>query len=309
MRAVDLFAGWGGFSLGGEAAGLDVVYAANHWPTAVAVHAANHPATRHECQDLRQADWTRLPAYDVLLASPCCQPHSRAGRVNKRWGTEHQARHDADRATAWAVVDCADATEPKVVVVENVPAFRAWRLYPVWRAALEALGYELQEHVVVASRHGHTPQRRERLFVIGVHGRARAVAFEEHAEPAFGPCIDWNEGEWRDVSLASPGAQARFARARSKIGDRALVQHVSRGGLVPLHEPIRTITTKDQWAVLDGDRYRPLTTREYARAMGFPDSYKWPGTLSRADVIRGLGNAVPPELARRACQAGMEAVA
>ena len=38
MKAIDLFAGAGGFSEGARAAGVNVVWAANHWPAAVAVH-------------------------------------------------------------------------------------------------------------------------------------------------------------------------------------------------------------------------------------------------------------------------------
>ena len=69
MRAVDLFAGAGGFSTGAELAGARVVWAANHWPAAVECHSANHPHVEHVCQDLRQADFSTLPAFDLLLAS------------------------------------------------------------------------------------------------------------------------------------------------------------------------------------------------------------------------------------------------
>lgn len=306
MKAVDLFAGWGGFSTGARAVGLDVVWAANHWPTAVAVHQANHPGTAHACQDLRQADWTALPRYDILLASPCCQGHSDAGRPDRaRWGVTK--KHDADRATAWAVVDCADATDPGLIVVENVAAFRNWRLFPVWRAALEAMGYHVQEQLLVASRHGQTPQRRERLFVVASKKRLPTLHVPEHAEPAIGPCIDWEQGQWRPFASASPWGQKLLAAGHAKLGQRGLVQWVSRGGRVAVHEPIRTITTKDQWLVIDGDRYRPLSTREYARGMGFPEDYQWPADLARADVIRGLGNAVPPGLAKAELTAVLEA--
>lgn len=45
---VDLFAGGGGASLGIEMAmGRAVDVAVNHNPEAVAIHAANHPSTRH----------------------------------------------------------------------------------------------------------------------------------------------------------------------------------------------------------------------------------------------------------------------
>ena len=160
MRAVDLFAGWGGFTLGAEVAGVRVVWAANHWRLAVEAHQLNHPGTEHSCQDLRQANWSELPEYDLLLASPACQGHSTASQPRRR------TYHDAMRATAWAIVDCADVTEPRYVLVENVPAFKRWRLYPLWLDALRQLGYQLSETHLLASRFG-VPQRRERLFIVG----------------------------------------------------------------------------------------------------------------------------------------------
>ena len=41
--AIDLFAGLGGWSTGARAAGVQVLWAANHWPVAVEWHSANHP--------------------------------------------------------------------------------------------------------------------------------------------------------------------------------------------------------------------------------------------------------------------------
>lgn len=87
-------------------------------------------------------------------------------------------------------------------------------------------------------------------------------------------------------------------RGRKNFGRRFLTQHVTGHPGVPLDEPIRTITTKDQWALVDGDIYRPLTVRETARAMGFPDSYRWPDGSSRRDCMTGLGNAVCPPVAK-----------
>ena len=292
MRAVDLFAGWGGFTLGAEQAGVAVDWAANHWPLAVQAHALNHPNARHVCQDLRQADWTTLPNYDLLLASPACQGHSQASQPKRR------QFHDALRATAWAVVDCADVTAPKAIVVENVVDFRRWRLYPVWRQALEALGYTLQELVLTASRHG-APQRRKRLFVVATLNGAQVSLESDATEAAFGPCIDKLAKRWRDVRAAKPNVKKRIAKGRANHGRTFLTQHVTGHPGVGLHEPIRTITTKDQWCFVDGNRYRSLTTRELARGMGFPDSYSWPEGTTRADVIKGLGNAVCPPVARK----------
>jgi len=84
IKAADLFAGLGGFTEGAEAAGVDVVWAANHWPQAVECHRRNHPRVEHLCQDLQQADWTTVPRHDLLLASPACQGHSKArGKISR----------------------------------------------------------------------------------------------------------------------------------------------------------------------------------------------------------------------------------
>jgi DNA (cytosine-5)-methyltransferase 1 len=295
MKAVDLFAGWGGFTLGAEMAGIDVVWAANHWPLAVEAHRLNHPKTWHECQDLRQADWSTLPSYDLLLASPACQGHSTASQPKRR------RYHDALRATAWAVVDCADVTEPKTIIVENVVSFRRWRLYNHWREALSTLGYHIEERELMASFHG-VPQRRKRLFIIATRKPIRLGLEPHHSETAFGPCVDWSADGWRPVANAATNARKRMIAARERHGARFLTQHVTNHPGVPLDEPIRTITTKDQWAIVDGDVYRPLTIRELARGMGFPDHYDWP-EASRQDIIKGIGNAVPPPLARQLIEA------
>lgn len=296
-----MFSGFGGFTTGAELAGAQVVWAANHWQTAVDVHSRNHPNVAHECQDLRQADWTRLPRFDLLLASPSCQGHSTASQPRRR------QYHDAMRATAWAVVDCADVTEPRALVVENVLSLTRWRLYPEWRAALERIGYTLTERRILAADHG-VAQLRERLFVVGLrNGRRLGPLPLAVSHPPFETCLEeLDPGGWRLVSKASPGAAARIRRAQQITGRRCLVQHTTGHRGVPLHEPIRTITTKDQWILVAGDAYRPLTLREYARGMGFLDSYTWPA-MSRARAVLGLGNAVCPPVARDVVAAVQEA--
>ncbi len=116
MRTIDLFAGAGGFTIGAEQAGCNVLWAANHWPLAVDTHTANHQGTTHICQDLHQADWSTVPAHDLLLASPSCQGHSNA-RGKER------PQHDSSRATAWAIVSAAEYHRPQTCLVENVAEF------------------------------------------------------------------------------------------------------------------------------------------------------------------------------------------
>lgn len=54
---VDNFAGGGGASTGIEIAiGRSVDIAINHDPDAIAMHKANHPNTKHYCEDVWQVD-------------------------------------------------------------------------------------------------------------------------------------------------------------------------------------------------------------------------------------------------------------
>lgn len=291
--AVDLFAGWGGFTEAAESVGVKVAWAANHWPLAVEAHARNHPDTTHVCQDLRQADFTVLPKYDLLLASPACQGHSSASQPQRR------RYHDVMRATAWAVVDCAEATLPDSIIVENVPLFATWQLFPVWREALIKLGYQIQQFEAYAPAFG-VPQRRTRIIIVAQRKRPRTITLPTlKSEPAFGPCLEYasDEHRWKLIADTTDNVKARIAKGRANYGRRFLSQHVTGHPGVPLTEAIRTITTKDQWILVDGDRYRPLTIREHARAMSFPDRYTWPEHANRTDCIKGLGNAVPPKMA------------
>ena len=140
-----------------------MVWAANHNPRAVQLHARAYPSASHVCQDLHQARWDRVPAAEVVWASPACQGHSQAatrGLEGGRRGTHRKA--DEQRSTAWAVIAATEALGPLAVVVENVEDFRRWPLYQVWLSAFRALGYETQERVIDSADLG-VPQHRRRL--------------------------------------------------------------------------------------------------------------------------------------------------
>lgn len=302
MKSVDLFAGFGGFTEGARQVGVEVVWAANHWRTAVEVHAAIHPNVTHVCQDLMQANWERLPAYDILLASPACQGHSNASQPRRN------ERHEVMRTTAWAVVECAEVTQPKAVIVENVPEFCRWQLFGVWLSALQALGYHTSVQMLIASHCG-VPQRRQRVVITATRRRAVRVVDRNTPEPAIGPHLEQTDAGWRHIDEAGADARARMWRASKRFGKHpCVVQHVTHNNGTPLSEPLRTITTIRQHCLVHGNVYRWFTNREIARGMGFPDSYTWPDSLSKADVAKGLGNAIPPPLAATAIEQVVQAI-
>lgn len=167
--AIDLFAGLGGNTVAATQAGVRVVYAANHWPEAVRIHSLNHPNCRHDCQDLRQANFFNLPDFSLMLASPACQGHSVARGEDK-------PHHDECRSTAWAVWECAQAKRPPFIIVENVEEFMTrWGEpkdrschYRLWKQGFVNMGYRIKEHVFDSADFG-VPQNRLRVYVVMVH--------------------------------------------------------------------------------------------------------------------------------------------
>ena len=294
MKAIDLFAGAGGFSTGAQMAGVDVVWAGNHWQPAVDAHAANHPTAQHVCQDLHQADWSQVPAHDILLASPCCQGHSKA-----RGKASGNPQHDASRSTAWAVVSAAEYHRPAFLVVENVPEFLNWALYPAWRMALGALGYQLTPHVLDAADHG-VPQHRERMFLVGVKAeRPLMLTIPQRDKVPASSFIEFDSGKWAPIEREGRASAtlSRIAEGRRVHGERFISSYYGneRGGR-SISRPIGTITTRDRHAIVDGDRMRMLSAQECRAAMGFPEHYHLPAQHRLA--VHMLGNAVCPPVAR-----------
>lgn len=119
---VDNFAGGGGASTGIEMAiGRSIDIAINHDPDAIAMHKANHPQTKHYCEDVWQVD--PVEACDgnpVALAwfSPDCKHFSRAkgGKpVDKNI-----------RGLAWVAIKWAALVRPQIIMLENVPEIQTW---------------------------------------------------------------------------------------------------------------------------------------------------------------------------------------
>lgn len=303
MNVIDLFAGAGGFSTGARLAGHKVVWAANHWPDAVEWHSRNHPDAIHICQDLHQADWSQVPAHDIMLASPCCQGHSRA-----RGKAKGNPQHDASRSTAWAVVSAAEYHRPPVVIVENVPEFLDWQLYRPWELAMNALGYSVSPHIVDAADLG-APQNRIRMFLVLTRSKAPLkLSLPKFTHKPASSFINFDGGNWQPVE--KPGrAQSTLDRVRAgraAHGDQfvmAFYGNTKTGR--SLSRPIGTITTRDRWAVVDGNRMRMLTRFECRDAMSFPASYQLPDNHRLA--VHLMGNAVCPEPVKHIIQAVKEA--
>ena len=173
---VDNFAGGGGASTGIElATGYSVDIAINHDPEAIKMHKANHPYTKHYCEDVWQVDPVKAcNGYPVGLAwfSPDCKHFSKAkgGKPKDKF----------IRGLAWVACRWAGLVRPRVIMLENVEEFKTWgplnrghhpikskqgKTFVKFVQQLTDLGYEVQFKELVAADYG-APTMRKRFFLI-----------------------------------------------------------------------------------------------------------------------------------------------
>ena len=173
---VDNFAGGGGASTGIElATGKSVDIAINHDPEAIRMHKANHPHTKHYCEDVWQVDPVKAcKGHPVGLAwfSPDCKHFSKAkgGKPKDKF----------IRGLAWVACRWAGLVRPRVIMLENVEEFKTWgplnrghhpikakqgKTFGKFVQQLQNLGYEVQFRELVAADYG-APTMRKRFFMI-----------------------------------------------------------------------------------------------------------------------------------------------
>jgi DNA (cytosine-5)-methyltransferase 1 len=301
-RALDVFCGAGGSSVGARAAGFEIAGALDMWPLATETFRANFAKAHVVTSRLEEAHLPslkrRIGEIDLILASPECTNHTCAKGA--------APRSEASRATALHVLAYAKAFRSRWIVLENVVHMRPWSRYKTLIAQLQTLGYHVAEQVLEACDFG-VPQARRRLFIVGDRlgppslVRSRCLG----RKPVARSILD-AAGTWRMSPLFKTGrAQAtldRAFRAFDKLGTTAsflLVYYGTdgSGGWQTLDRPLRTVTTVDRFALVDSSQQEPmmrmLQVPELKRAMGFDDVFELPyGT--RRDRVHLLGNGVCP---------------
>ena len=190
---VDNFAGGGGASTGIElATGYSVDIAINHDPEAIKMHKANHPNTKHYCENVWAVDPIKAcKGHPVALAwfSPDCKHFSKA-----KGG---KPKDKNIRGLAWVALRWAGLVRPRVIMLENVEEFKTWgplnrRHHPIkskqgetfrrFVQQLRDLKYEVEFQDLVAADYG-APTMRKRFFMIA-RCDGKPIVW---AEPTHGP--------------------------------------------------------------------------------------------------------------------------
>ncbi|MCF0235023.1 MAG: DNA cytosine methyltransferase [Thermoguttaceae bacterium] len=284
MKAIDLFAGCGGMSLGFQNAGVDVVAAFENWHTAAQCYRANfdHPIFETDLTDVTRAVEEVFPFFpDIIVGGPPCQDFSTAGK-----------RVEADRANlTLCYAEIVTRVKPRCFVMENVARARKSATYAKARAAFKASGYGLTEIVLNASLCG-VPQARKRFVCFGVLGAPDCFATDLFlARQTRKPTTI------RDYYGDSWGIEFYYRHPRT----------YSRRGIYSIDEPAPTMRGVNRqlppgYVGHPGDAcpvsagVRALTTAERAAIQTFPADFRWVG--GKTEVEQMIGNAVPVALAK-----------
>lgn len=167
-KAISLFAGAGGCSLGFKQAGYDIVYATDFDKSAVETYKKNFPETFAECKDINKINFSQLlidlkikqGEIDILIGGPPCQGFSTAGP--RFWD-------DPRNHLLKQYVRALEIIKPKWFLMENVEGLLTSNDGEYIRETIKALvklGYSLRLEKVYSQEYG-VPQRRKRVIIIG----------------------------------------------------------------------------------------------------------------------------------------------
>jgi DNA (cytosine-5)-methyltransferase 1 len=283
MKAVDLFCGVGGLSLGLELAGIEILAGADAWSQALDVYRLNHghDALELDLSNIKSATST-IGRYkiDLIAGGPPCQDFSHAGKRIE--GIR------ADLTMAFAKI--VTKTRPEWFIMENVDRSQNSAAYAEARSIYKKAGYGLTEKVLDASFCG-VPQKRKRFFCIG-----RLDECDDFLIPTINAKLSESPMTVKQYLGNEFGVTHYYRHPRN----------YSRRGVFSIDEPSPTVRgvnrpvpkgypghANDKAPV---ESVRPLTTLERARIQTFPGDYLWAG--SKTDIEQFIGNAVPVNLAR-----------
>jgi DNA (cytosine-5)-methyltransferase 1 len=174
-RVASFFAGIGGFDLGCERAGMEVIFQCEinsfcqkvlnkHWPDVPLV------------SDIRTLSASDIPEANVWCGGFPCQDVSLANQ-GKRKGLKGERS-----GLFYKYADLVSGGQPDWLIIENVPGLlnsHGGEDFRILLSTLDELGYGVSWRVLDAKYFG-TPQRRRRVYIVASRGdmRSSRVLFE-----------------------------------------------------------------------------------------------------------------------------------
>lgn len=282
IKAVDLFCGCGGMSLGFQNAGFQLLAAYDNWDAAINIYKSNfdHPIIKTDLNSDQAIDDIRALSPDIIIGGPPCQDFSIAGQRNMGERANLTIRY----------AQIIAQIKPEWFVMENVYNIERMPVLPRMMQIVKNAGYGLNVRILDASRCG-VPQKRNRFFMVGHLG---------------------DKDGFLDA-IIERGLSERQMTVYDYLGDSLDTEFYymhprsyNRRAVFSIHEPSSTIRgvnrpipanyrrhPADKADIKDG--VRCLTTKERSYIQTFPESFKFVG--SKTEMEQAIGNAVPVKLA------------
>lgn len=306
-RTVSLFSGIGGFDLGFEYAGFNIIWANDFDKFACKTYREN-VGKNIVLGDIRE-EKENIPPHDVLIGGFPCQPFSTFGKL--------QGFEDAQgRGTLFfEIKDIIKKHKTKVVVLENVKNIIHHDRGNTFRRILHELnelGYACYYHVFNSADYG-VPQRRNRCYII-----AYLNEFFNNVEMVFPPK---QELTVTTQDLLDEDVEEKYFCSKKIIGTilgtgtknyivkPTIDQPISKtltATMAKMHRASQDnyITDQKNYERHCGDsktNIRKLTPNECRRLQGFPSD--WKQVVSDCQAYKQFGNAVTVNVSYAIAQA------
>lgn len=324
--AIDLFAGCGGLTLGLKQAGFKVVGAVESDELSLESYEKNHVGTHLWKRDIRTLSTLSVKRtlklkkgqLDLLAGCPPCQGFSTLVTKNGCYLVD-----DPRNSLIYEFLRFVEDLLPRVVLMENVPDLARTTRFRRFLKRLENLGYKSDYRILDAADYG-VPQRRRRLVLlaslnngVGFAGKARRrysvrEAFKKlTAKQAKSDPLHDTKSKHRTEKI-----QRLIERIPKNGGSRSDIKrfrqlrcHADFDGFYDIYGRMSwddispTITSgcinPSKGRFLHPSKNRPITLREAALLQTFPKSYWISLSKGKYRAAELVGNAFPPEFARR----------
>jgi DNA (cytosine-5)-methyltransferase 1 len=287
---IDLFSGIGGFALACRWAGIETIAFCEIEKYAQRVLRKNFSGIRI-FEDVRQFPATEFREPFLLTGGYPCQPFSQAG---KRRGAED------DRHLWPSMFGIIRTSRPTWILAENVAGHVTLGLDEVL-ADLESEDYAVQPIIVPACA-VDAPHRRDRVWILA---NAKSHGLQGRTQSKDGERYFKQDGTTDKPSGTSSGDSSRIlGNATSKLGDECGKYKETSRRQIP---ELRNASRVKQWRTKSIQS--ELVTAECGnRWSAEPNVGRVAhGIPRRVDRLRGLGNAIVPQVAYEIIKAMIEA--
>ena len=295
-KVVSLFSGIGGFDLGFEYAGFNIIWANDFDKYACETYRAN-VSKNIVCGDIR-AEKENIPDHDVLIGGFPCQPFSTLGKL--------QGFEDEERGTLFfEIKEILKKHKTKVVVLENVKNIMnhdGGNTFKRILHELSSLGYVPFYHVFNSADYG-VPQRRNRCYIVAFLGEAFNTPDFVFPSPVplkitTQDILDKDVGE--KYFLTKTIAKTIMGKGtKNYIVEPTIDLPISKTLTATMHKMHRA--SQDNYVTdnLNFEKYcdkttriniRKLTPNECRKLQGFPSD--WIQVVSDCQAYKQFGNAV-----------------